>query len=576
MADVSGLSTFDATSDSVYVFKMSDSVVAKIEDTIHANAADYKATGFSTHSAADVWTTGSRELSTPNNYKADVSGLSTFDAATDSVIVDASAANVDDGLAELIAVAAEDSVNNNYPGNFSSLAILATGEVGIDLDNTQGTLDAAEIGADAITSSQLATSAGNELADEVWDELQAGHSTDGSFGAYVDDTVSEAGATATISDADMGAIIDSLMRRAYDDTVTGAWTAYVLRKADSAISGATATISDADMAAIADTIMALTAADSGDGSLWGQMLRQLDSAYSATWSTFDETTDSVELVAAYANWAKLRDSLGAYVLANVDSATTLDSSEVGAWLAAAASGSATVSAGDKEDIAALVRDTAQANPSYFYGPTATGSGSRTVRVYAMDTSGTDEAVTNVSVTIQNVSGTQIAGPLTTNSSGYVDFTLNDGSVTALADLSPAYYFNSKSINISGNRTDSVWGYNTQISSPSAAELSRVYGYVYDVQGNADSGRVIYVERLGGTNAIDTGGGYIVSPLLETTTTNASGYFYFDLIRTNQYDSASKGKYTIYGRKDNATLFRIDTLTIPPTGNLNLTDSILAR
>lgn len=37
--------------------------------------ADYKATGFSTHSEADVWTTGSRELSTPNSYKADVSAL---------------------------------------------------------------------------------------------------------------------------------------------------------------------------------------------------------------------------------------------------------------------------------------------------------------------------------------------------------------------------------------------------------------------------------------------------------------------------------------------------------------------
>lgn len=39
------------------------------------NPNQYKATGFSTHTAADVWTESGRELSTPNNYKADVSGL---------------------------------------------------------------------------------------------------------------------------------------------------------------------------------------------------------------------------------------------------------------------------------------------------------------------------------------------------------------------------------------------------------------------------------------------------------------------------------------------------------------------
>jgi hypothetical protein len=42
--------------------------------------ADYKATGFSTHSAASVWSESGRELSTPANYKADVSALATSSA----------------------------------------------------------------------------------------------------------------------------------------------------------------------------------------------------------------------------------------------------------------------------------------------------------------------------------------------------------------------------------------------------------------------------------------------------------------------------------------------------------------
>ena len=40
-----------------------------------------------------------------------------------------------------------------------SVDVLATGEVGIDLDNTQGTLDAAQIGADAITEAKIADNA---------------------------------------------------------------------------------------------------------------------------------------------------------------------------------------------------------------------------------------------------------------------------------------------------------------------------------------------------------------------------------------------------------------------------------
>ena len=52
--------------------------------------ADFKATGFSTHSAADVWTTGSRELSTPADYKA--TGFSTLTQAQVNTEVDNSMA----------------------------------------------------------------------------------------------------------------------------------------------------------------------------------------------------------------------------------------------------------------------------------------------------------------------------------------------------------------------------------------------------------------------------------------------------------------------------------------------------
>jgi len=43
----------------------------------HGDSTWSTATGFSTHSAADVWTAANRALSVPSDYKADVSGLAT-------------------------------------------------------------------------------------------------------------------------------------------------------------------------------------------------------------------------------------------------------------------------------------------------------------------------------------------------------------------------------------------------------------------------------------------------------------------------------------------------------------------
>ena len=55
-----------------------DTVIAALQTDLD-NPNQYKATGFSTHTAADVWTAGSRALSVPNDYKA--TGFSTHAAA---------------------------------------------------------------------------------------------------------------------------------------------------------------------------------------------------------------------------------------------------------------------------------------------------------------------------------------------------------------------------------------------------------------------------------------------------------------------------------------------------------------
>ena len=82
---------------------------------------------------------------------------------------------------------------NYLDASISSRSTLTTSDnIGINLDDVTGTLDASEIGtdaitadkiaADAITSSELATSAADEIADEVWNEPRSEHTTDNTFG----------------------------------------------------------------------------------------------------------------------------------------------------------------------------------------------------------------------------------------------------------------------------------------------------------------------------------------------------------------------------------------------------------
>ncbi len=60
----------------------------------------------------------------------------------------------------------------------NKLDVNATGEAGLDLDNTSGTIAAAQIAADAITAAKVAADVHAEAADAVWDEdIVAAHGT---------------------------------------------------------------------------------------------------------------------------------------------------------------------------------------------------------------------------------------------------------------------------------------------------------------------------------------------------------------------------------------------------------------
>ena len=76
-----------------------------------------------------------------------------------------------------------------YSGvTFGSLATIGTGGI-VAASFGAGAIDAAAIAADAIGSSELATSAASEIARQVWDDLRSDYSTSGTFGQFVNSNV---------------------------------------------------------------------------------------------------------------------------------------------------------------------------------------------------------------------------------------------------------------------------------------------------------------------------------------------------------------------------------------------------
>lgn len=129
------------------------SVIAGLIATVQAdldNPAQYKATGFSTHSAADVWAVATRQLT----------GTQSF------------------------------NLTGNITGNLSGSVGSVSGAVG----SVTGAVGSVTAGVTVTTNNDKTGYALSAAGiDAIWDEVQSGHSTAGSFGLYLDGKVSEAG-----------------------------------------------------------------------------------------------------------------------------------------------------------------------------------------------------------------------------------------------------------------------------------------------------------------------------------------------------------------------------------------------
>jgi len=205
-----------------------------------------------------------------------------------------------------------------------------------------------------------------------------------------------------------------------------------------------------------------------------------------------------------------------------------DSASVGDFIKFTA-GAATVSTEDMLRTAGFVRDTldeAHGTESWITG--GIGTGSDTVQLVALDTSGTDATIADVEITVYNPSGEKIKAGTNTNAYGKRELALNPASGYHAYFRRTGYIFPSHSFDVSGN-DDSlpIPGYNIELLASPTPNYCRVQGYVGGVSGVLNKATVSFTV-VGGpaNNDCDT---MLLVPLTETTLTDTVGYFYQDLI-----------------------------------------------
>jgi len=402
----------------------------------------------------------------------------------------------------------------------------------------------------------------------------------------------------TLTAAERGSIEDSVHANAADYQATGF---AIAGDAMTLTAGERGSVEDSVHANAADYKADLTAAQDSLNVLTAALKQVRDSLQhlvTATgFSTFDPTSDSVivdvssadaGLIPAiedtiHANAADYKaagtstydpttDSVIIDVSSNLVYADTIANRvlEDSSSYQGAAGG---LSAGDYTKIA----DTTDAILTAAHGSGSwqtggTGSGLYSVWFYAIDSSASD-TLSNVTVVIQNAAGTQLASG-TTNDSGYVELQV-DGSIRIIAALSPAYSFDAASATVAANDTIDISGYPNVIASPSDPDYCRAYAYLKEITDDWADGIIVTVDRVTGA-ATNTSSGFTIMPLHRTDTTDAAGYFYFDLLQTQYYDDTTKGLYNFKGMYKNTVVFKIDSLVMPAQSTLDLTDSIAVR
>jgi len=209
--------------------------------------------------------------------------------------------------------------------------------------------------------------------------------------------------------------------------------------------------------------------------------------------------------------------------------TNIDTSEIGEWF------STGIAASLSDANIGQIADSVDSILSDAHGATAwttggAGSGDNDVRIYAIDTSGTDDSIMGVNITVKTIAGVFDAAQ-TTNSNGYRDFTLPTDSMKYLG-RKVGYRWITDTINVTADDTVAIYGYNVPLQASPDPNLCRVQGYVYVPEGGSTKKITVTFTVAGEAvhNSCDSTA-FIAEPVTVKTSIHEDslGFFYADLV-----------------------------------------------
>jgi len=168
------------------------------------------------------------------------------------------------------------------------------------------------------------------------------------------------------------------------------------------------------------------------------------------------------------------------------------------------------------------------NATYVQGTPPAGANVR--GFYVIDTSGTDDTLSGVTISLQDATGSNLVN-LITSSSGLITTNMADGNHTAAA-ISPGFVFIDTIFSATGNDTLSIKGYNVTVGAPAGGNEVRIFGFAYDVIDTADAmGNVwAFIELVKTAN--NTCDSTLTVPRTKRELTGSDGQFQFDVVRSS--------------------------------------------
>ncbi len=211
-----------------------------------------------------------------------------------------------------------------------------------------------------------------------------------------------------------------------------------------------------------------------------------------------------------------------------------------------------------------------ANSANWDATGAGGSGEKTVIIFPVD-SASNDTLSGIKVEVTNLTGAPESKDYS-NSKGETTHKLNaDGWIAKAGTNSSRFGFDDMPFTVVGNDTFAILGYERQFQPPVDPDKARIIGFVCNM-GQPLPGVEVKVSRVRYLNVVSEISNAIFVGTW-TDSTDAAGFFDIEVPRSYIYKDTTKNKYNITGKYLEKTYFEVDSLYVPDTGNVNLTDYI---